>query len=48
VQTRLIKFDKNADYSNIFEPKDLYDCMLIKLGKVKIFADFKLRVDELD
>jgi hypothetical protein len=48
VQTRLINFDKNADYNEIFEPKDLYDCMIIKLGKVKILADFKLRVDELD
>ena len=48
MQTRLIKYDKNTDYNEIFEPKDLYDCMLIKLGKVKIFADFKLRVDELD
>lgn len=48
MKTRLIKFDKNADYNKIFEPKDLYDCMLVKLGKVKIFADFKLRVDEVD
>jgi hypothetical protein len=48
VHTRLIKFEKNANYNEIFEPKDLYDCMLIKLEKVKIFADFKLRVDELD
>ena len=48
MHTRLIKFEKNANYNEIFEPKDLYDCMLIKLEKVKIFADFKLRVNELD
>ena len=48
MQTKLIKFDKNTDYNQNFDPKDLYDCMLIKLGKVKIFADFKLRLDELE
>ena len=48
MQTRLIKFDKNANYNEIFDLKDLYDCIHIKLEKVKIFADFKLRVDELD
>ena len=48
MQAKLLKFDKNTDYNQIFDPKDLYDCMLVKLGKVKIFADFKLRLDELD
>ena len=48
MQTKFLKFDKNTDYNQIFDPKDLYDCMLVKLGKVKIFADFKLRLDELD
>ena len=44
--TKLIKVEKDVDYTKITDSKLLYDCMLVKLGKIRIYADFRLRLEE--
>lgn len=43
IQTKLIQKEKNKDYTQERDPSRLYDCMLVKFGRMKISVDFGLR-----
>lgn len=44
VKTHLVRKEINIDYTKVTDAKLLYDSIQVKFGKLKISADYKLRL----